>query len=150
MIVNMIRNLSLRNIFRTLSPLVFLMTPLAYADIAQDREVNGRVVIVQRTIQIQESDCVQSFRGLSCSVQSSLSQLIGPTLSLAARTFRYTESNQEVVLVEFTPSSTGYSFTVYPGSMEGPYLNYIKRSIRALPNHFEVIGLKIATDMSIK
>ncbi len=150
MIMNMIRNLSWRNIFRTFSPLPLLMAPLAYADIAQDSEVNGRVVIVRRTIQIQESDCVQSFRGLSCSVQSSLPQLIGPSLSLAARTFRYTENNQEPVLVEFTPSSTGYSFTVYPGSLDGPYLGYIKRSIRALPNHFEAIGLKIVTDMPIK
>jgi hypothetical protein len=119
---------------------------VAHADIAQDREVAGRIIIARRTIQIMESDCLKAFQGLSCSVQSSLPQLIGPTLSLHAKTFRFTEGNQEPVLVEFIPSSTGYSLTVYPGSLDGPYLGYIKRSIRQLPSQFNATGLKFSED----
>ena len=136
-------NLNWKKIGRFAGAISLLWPVVAWGDVANDSELPGRVAIVRRVIEIRESDCVDVYRGLSCSVRTGLPQLIGPTLSISPRTFSYSAGNQETVVVEFAPSATGYSLTVYPGSADGPYLGYIKRTIRSLPGDFEAIGLKI-------
>lgn len=113
------------------------------AEIAEDTEVAGKVTIVKRVLQINESDCLKVFRGLSCEVETDLPQLIGASLSIGSKIFTFTEGNQEQIQVEFTPTSTGYSLTVHPGSIDGPYTTYVKRTFKALPPQFEALGLRL-------
>lgn len=127
--------------------LVYFFAPSsAIAEIAEDTELAGKVTIVKRVVQINESDCLKVFRGLSCEVKTGLPHLIGASLSIGPKIFTFTEGNQEQIQVEFTPTSTGYSLTVYPGSIDGPYLTYVKRSFKALPTQFDAMGLGILLD----
>jgi hypothetical protein len=62
------------------------------------------------------------------------------------KTITYRVGIGEKIEVVYQPLSNGYTVTVYPGSLSGPYLRYARSAFGRLDDEFLVKGLMIKSN----
>jgi hypothetical protein len=125
-----------------ISMLAVVNSSLLFADVARDEEIPGRLVMIERTINVRYEDCQETWRELSCEVSAGLDDLLAAKSNAEIEEVRFNVGSFEPLLVVFSPAVTGYSVTVFPGSVDGPYTGYVRQAFGRFPASYTARGLK--------
>jgi hypothetical protein len=115
-----------------------------YGQIISDVPIAGEVVPVLRTVTVNYEDCAKNWKTYSCVVTANESQpLLATQVMAESKTIIYRVGSVEKIEVVYQPLSNGYTLTVYPGSLSGPYLRYVRSAFARLDDEFLVNGLMV-------
>lgn len=97
----------------------FANSTASRGNVANDEEIQGSIVMVERTIDVNFEDCEKNWRGLSCRVRTDQDDLYAEKLFAEKKEIRFNVGSFESLVVAFAPAVNGYSVSVFPGLSMG-------------------------------